>query len=330
MVHYEIMDYIELKLIAEREDADALTLALESRVPNGFSVEDPADYAELMEKKHSYDWDYVAEEVRPAREDHVIFTVWFEDSAEGMELLEKVLSDADYIGVSESTVSNRSDGEWIDRWKEYFKPKKVGRTIVVKPGWETYEPAAGERVIEIDPGRAFGTGTHETTSLCIRALEDFIPRAAEEAGIPLYDVSVLDVGCGSGILSIASALLGCKTILGIEIDPVAVEVARENVLRNGFGGVIDVREGDLTKDLPESAKYRVVVANLMADLVVMLSKNVKRHILPGGYYLSSGILVEKEPIVRAAIEEAGFTVTGERIDGEWCVIVATCREAPRA
>jgi ribosomal protein L11 methyltransferase len=316
------MDYIELKLYAEREDADRLTAALEERVPGGFSVDDPTDFAELMNKKHTYDWDYVAEDVRPARDDRVVFTVWLEDTPEGLEQLDRVLSDAAFYGVAESSVTNRSDDEWIDRWKAFFKPKKVGRTIVVKPTWEPYEPAEGEAVVEIDPGRAFGTGTHETTSLCIRALEDCIPKAAEEGGTDASGVSVLDVGCGSGILSLAAYKLGARNILGIEIDPAAVEVARENVALNGLSDAIEVREGDLTKDLPEDAKYRVVVANLMADLVIMLSKDVRRHILPGGYYISSGILTEKEPAVRAAVEAAGFTVTGVPVDGEGCAIVA--------
>ncbi len=310
---------MELKLYAEREDADELTVRLEERVAGGFSVADPDDFAALMNKKHDYDWDYVAEELRPEAEDRVVFTVWLEDTPEGLETLDRVLSDAAYCGVTESSVSNRSDDEWLDRWKAYFKPRKVGRTIVVKPTWEPYEAAEGEAVVEIDPGRAFGTGTHETTSLCIRALEDVIPRAARESGGP---VSVLDVGCGSGILAIAASKLGARGILGIEIDPVAVEVAAENVRLNGLSDAIDVREGDLTKDLPEDAKYRVVVANLMADLVIMLSKDVKKHILPGGYYISSGILVEKEPAVRAAVEAAGFAVVGVPVDGEWCAIVA--------
>ena len=318
------MDYIELKLYAEKEDAEGLTVALEERIPGGFSVADPADFDALLNKEHDYDWDYVAEDVKPVRADRVEFTVWFEDTPEGMELLDKVLSDAAYYGVAESTVSNRSDEEWIDKWKAFFKPKKVGRKIVVKPTWEPYEAAEGEAVVEIDPGRAFGTGTHETTSLCIRALEECIPRAAEECGISVSDVSVLDVGCGSGILALAAYKLGARKILGIEIDPVAVEVARENVARNGLEGAIDVREGDLTKDLPEDAKYRAVVANLMADLVIRLSADVKKHLLPGGYYISSGILVEKEPAVRAAVEAAGFTISDVKNDGEWCVIIATC------
>ncbi|MBR5741217.1 MAG: 50S ribosomal protein L11 methyltransferase, partial [Firmicutes bacterium] len=271
------MEYIELKLIAEREDANLLTAALETRVPGGFSVDDPRDYEELLRKEHDYDWDYVDSGVKPAEADRVVFTVWLEDTPDGLDLLDKVLSDAAYFGALESSVSSHSDEEWIDRWKAFFKPKKVGRTVVVKPTWEPYEAAEGETVVEIDPGRAFGTGTHETTSLCIRALEEYIPRVAEERGVAAPDVSVLDVGCGSGILSLVAAKLGVKRILGIEIDPVAVEVARENVARNGLSDAIVIREGDLTKDLAADARYDVVVANLMADLVIRLSADVRKH-----------------------------------------------------
>jgi ribosomal protein L11 methyltransferase len=207
------------------------------------------------------------------------------------------------------------DSEWKDNWKEFFKPKKVGKRIVVKPTWYEYEKEEGDLVIEIDPGMAFGTGTHETTSLCLRLMEDYMADGDK----------VLDVGCGSGILAIAGALLGSPEVLGVEIDPVAVEIAQENLELNGVTDVARAQYGDLTKGI--DFKAEIVVANLMADLVMMLSADVAKHILPGGKYISSGILVEKRDQVAAVIRDCGFDIVEIREDGMWCAIVATPKEA---
>ena len=157
---------------------------------------------------------------------------------------------------------------------------------------------------------AFGTGTHETTSLCIRLMEDYLVPGEK----------VLDVGCGSGILSIAGALLGASEVLGVEIDPDAVAIAGENIALNHVERIASAQYGDLTKGIDFQAD--VIVANLMADLVVILSKDVARHLLPGGRYISSGILVEKMPEVVDAMRALGFAIMEVKEDGMWCAIVA--------
>ena len=157
---------------------------------------------------------------------------------------------------------------------------------------------------------AFGTGTHETTSLCIRLMEDYLAPGEK----------VLDVGCGSGILSIAVALLGASEVLGVEIDPDAVTIAKENIALNHVDGVASAQYGDLTKGIDFQAD--VIVANLMADLVVMLSKDVAKHLRPGCRYISSGILVEKMPEVVDAMRALGFAILEVKEDGMWCAIVA--------
>ena len=194
--------------------------------------------------------------------------------------------------------------------KEFFKPKKISEHIVVKPTWEEYEAKEGESVIEIDPGAAFGTGTHETTSLCIKFLEKYVKEGD----------MVLDVGAGSGILSIAAAICKAKDVLGIEIDPVAVEIAEQNIEINNYSQNVKVRYGDLTKGI--DYKANVVVANLMADLVILLSKDVVKHLEKGGIFISSGILLEKKEIVSEAIIDAGLEVIEIMEDGMWCAIVA--------
>ena len=168
-------------------------------------------------------------------------------------------------------------------------------------------------MLELDPGMAFGTGSHETTSLCLKLLEEYL---GEEPS----DKKILDVGCGSGILSIAAALLGCGPVLGIDIDEDAVRVANENVRLNGVDDVVEITHGDLLQGV--DFKADIVVANLMADLVAMLSESVTDHMEKGGVFISSGILTEKKEMVENALEKAGFEIKEIREDGEWCAIVA--------
>lgn len=320
------MKYLEVKIYTSKEGIDPLTCILMDMGIAGFAIEDPQDIEELLEKKNSYDWDYVDRAVMDLKDQETSVTFYLEDTSANRELLQrikidvmKLRSDVDYGTFGDGVSFGRlyletnevQDEDWQDNWKEYFKPAKVTDKIVIKPTWETYERSAEEElIIEIDPGMAFGTGTHPTTSLCIKLLEKFIDPS---------DV-VLDVGCGSGILSIAAGLLGASKIYGVDIDPVAVDVARENVALNRLDEKVEVFAGDLTKGL--LLKADIVVANLMADLVVFLSKDVARHLQGKSIYISSGILVEKQPHVAKALEECGFEILETCYEGEWCAIAA--------
>jgi ribosomal protein L11 methyltransferase len=232
-------------------------------------------------------------------------TFYLEDTDESRSMLEQLR------GQYELVAKSVEDSEWKDNWKAYFKPAKITDKIVIKPTWEDYEKSDDELVIEIDPGMAFGTGTHPTTSLCVKFLERYSEPGKND---------VLDVGCGSGILAIASALLGAKEVLAVDIDPVAVEVSKENVELNQLSHIIEVMEGDLTKGLRQKAD--IAVANLMADLVKLLSKDVAAHLKGKSIYISSGILIEKQEEVVAAIEECGFRILDILEEGEWCAIAA--------
>jgi ribosomal protein L11 methyltransferase len=299
------MKYIEIKIYTSQEGIDPLTCILMDMGIAGFAIEDARDFQALIDKKNSYDWDYIDEGLMELEHVKTSVTFYLEDTAEGRSLLEQLREkyELDWKPVD--------DSEWKDNWKEYFKPAKITERIVIKPTWEDYEKAENELVIEIDPGMAFGTGTHPTTSLCVKLLEKYIEPGKD---------AVLDVGCGSGILAIASALLGAKDILAVDIDPVAVEVSKENVELNQLSDKIRVMEGDLTKGLKEKAD--IVAANLMADLVMLLSKDVAAHLKGKSIYISSGILIEKQEEVVAAIEECGFRILDILEEGEWCAIAA--------
>lgn len=319
------MKYIQADIHVNREGIEPVVTALLEIGITDTVIEDPADIADLLEKKNDYDWDYIDESVLELENEEPKVTVFVEESDEGRAKLEEIkaavaelksrqeageFGEGADLGKLTVTASVEDDSRWKDNWKEYFKPAKVGRTIVVKPTWEEYEAKEGEKIIEIDPGMAFGTGTHETTSLCIRLMEDYVKPG----------MKILDVGCGSGILSIAGALLGASEVLGVEIDPVAVEIAQENIELNHIGNVAKAQYGDLTKGI--DFKADVIVANLMADLVMMLSADVAKHLLPGGIYISSGILTEKEVLVADTMRSLGFKIMEVKEDGMWCAIVA--------
>jgi ribosomal protein L11 methyltransferase len=300
------MQYIEVKIYTTQEDIDPLTCSLMDMGIAGFAIEDARDFQDLLNKKNSYDWDYIDVSLMELENIPTSITFYLEESEESNVIL-KQLQEMKLELVWKIV----DDSDWKDNWKEYFKPTKITDRIVIKPTWEAYERAEDELVIEIDPGMAFGTGTHPTTSLCVKFLERFIE--------PEKD-AVLDVGCGSGILAIASALLGAKDVLAIDIDPIAVKVSKENVELNHLTAKIRVMDGDLTKGLKERAD--IVVANLMADLVMMLSKDVTAHLKGKSIYISSGILIEKQEQVVAAIEECGFHILDIMEEGEWCAIAA--------
>lgn len=319
------MKYLKIEISTSVEGIEPVISALMEIGINDTVVEDPRDIQDLLQKKNEYDWDYVDQSVLELENQIPKVIVYLEEDENSkkvvrdvriaIEDLRKSAERGDFgedfnPGSLEMSVESDDDSQWKDNWKEYFKPSKIGNTIVVKPTWYDYNPAEGEKVLEIDPGMAFGTGTHETTSLCIKLMEDYLKPGDK----------VLDVGCGSGILSIAAALLGAEEVRGIEIDPVAVQIAMENVQLNKAEKIIDITEGDLTKGL--DFKADLVVANLMADLVMMLSKDVTAHLNSGGKYISSGILLEKEEIVSEAIEECGFKIIEVKRDGMWCAIVA--------
>lgn len=316
------MKFTKVTIYTSHAGIEPLSAMLMEKDLTSIVVDDPADVADILDKKEEYEWDYIDPAVFDNKDQEPTITVYFDDDTKEkiadmkscVEMLksfvdEGVFGDIDMgrLEIEETVVD---DEVWKDKWKKFFKPSKITDTLVVKPTWEEYEKADGEKVIEIDPGMAFGTGTHETTSLCMKLLEKYLKE----------NQSVMDVGCGSGILAIAAALLGSKDILGIEIDPDAVRTAIENVELNGVNDVVTVKEGDLTKNVDKVVD--LIVANLMAPLVIELSGAAAEHLTDKGVYISSGILVEKRDMVSEAVKSAGFEILEILEEGEWCAIAA--------
>ncbi len=210
--------------------------------------------------------------------------------------------------IGNITFRTVNEQDWENEWKQYFHVTHVGKTLVIKPSWESYAAKEGEHVIEIDPGMAFGTGTHHTTNMCMERLEKILPP----------DAVVFDVGTGSGILAIAAALCGAREVRAVDIDAAAVRIARENVAANQLADRIDVREGDLLQGTQGQAD--LIIANILADIIIQLLPDIPGKLKDGGVFLASGILEARVSDVAAAAEQQGMRVDDISHRGDWVVM----------
>lgn len=221
--------------------------------------------------------------------------------------LTQALTDAGALSV---TVDDLPEEDWDEMWRRHFKPKRVGRRLVVRPSWEEYEATVGDLVITLDPGQAFGTGEHATTRMCLEMLEE----------THLEGKSVLDLGCGSGILSVAAKRLGAARVVGVDIDPIAVEVARENAIRNDVH--YETTTGDLLEGLEGS--FDVIVSNIISATLIRMAPDARRFVVPDGTWFLSGVIVQNWPDVSASAEKAGFDLVRQREEEGW--VAAEFRE----
>lgn len=207
--------------------------------------------------------------------------------------------------------SGVSESDWANAWRAYYKPIKIGEKIVVVPTWEKYEPSEDELIVSMDPGMAFGTGSHETTRLVIGLLEKYV-KGGER---------VLDVGCGSGILAICASKLGAKLCRAYDIDPIAVDVARENIAENGTENVT-CEVSDLLRQVDISdGGYDIVCANIVADIIIRMTPDVAKYMACGARLLASGIIVERAGDVIECFEKHGFEIVEKVYDNGWCALV---------
>ena len=261
----------------------------------------------------------------PADDGVAYLNFYLEEDADKEAILKDVREALDdlknFMDIGEATIeeSQTEDKDWINNWKTFFKPFRAADDIVIKPTWEEYKKEKDSDIlIEIDPGIAFGTGSHETTKLCIQALDKYVKNGD----------SVLDVGCGSGILSIAALKLGAKHATAIDIDEVAVKVAAENMAVNHIpSSDYTLYDGDLISNAFLKVKagtgHDIVVANILADVIIPLTGVVKPHLKKGGLYITSGIIDTKEAEVREALLENGFEILDVTYMKEWCCFIAT-------
>lgn len=306
------MQWAEVSVDTSHEATDLVSEILQELGAAGVVIEDPALLNEYI---RSGLWDYT--DLKESEETEVVRVkaYWaLDEELEGklQNLSERLASLAQHgIDKGAGTVSWQAvaDEDWAETWKEFFHTEKIGARTVIKPTWEEYEAKAGEIVVELDPGAAFGTGQHATTSLCIRALEDLVRPG----------MTVFDVGTGSGVLAIVAAKLGAKRVEAVDFDPVAVRVARENVRQNGAEDVVRTERSDLLKSVEGEAD--LIIANIIADIIVRLFGEVKGSLAAGGTMLLSGIIEDRLADVVEAAGRHGFSV--EKIEQEkgWAAVV---------
>lgn len=303
----------ELTITVSREAEEAVSNILIDLGSQGVAIDDSADYLGQVDQ-----YGELFPEVEQS--ERVRITGYYPDSVDIEDIAAQAnerLAELDGFGLEtgdiELTRQELAEEDWADNWKKYFEPARITHDLTIVPSWTDYEVTTGEKIIKLDPGMAFGTGTHPTTKMSLFALEQVL-RGGE---------TVLDVGTGSGVLSIASSLLGAKEIFAYDLDDVAVRVAQENIALNAGTENIHVAAGDLLKGVDIEAD--VIVANILADILVNLTDDAYRLLKDEGYLIMSGIISEKWNLVRESAEVAGFFLETHMIQGEWnaCVFKKT-------
>lgn len=306
-------DWTEICITVEARDVDRAGDIAQMVVPYGIYIEDYSHLEEeAMEIAHI---DLIDEELLQKDRTKGIVHVYISPEENPAEAVSFLRERYEAEGIAhEISTSSCAEEDWINNWKKYFKPIPVGQRLLIRPTWEEYDGSAGaDRVVlDLDPGLAFGTGTHETTRLCMELIEQFVKPGE----------TVLDVGCGSGILSVAALLLGAGSAVGVDIDELAVKTARENAALNHVEDRFTALCGDLTDKV--SGQFDVVAANIVADVIIRLTQDIERFMKPGALYLMSGIIDTREQEVLAAIAPR-FELIARREEKGWIALAARLR-----
>lgn len=313
------MNWIELDIFTTTNGIEPITGNLLNLGINGFVIKDPGDFKEFLENKDS-NWDYIDDDLMGLSDCETTVTVYLPENSQGLDNLNsikgilKTLKDNDFegsFGRLEYELKNVREEDWANNWKQYFKPLCIGDKILVKPSWESVEPNEKRTVLEIDPASSFGTGQHNTTQLCLELLEKYIKPGD----------SLLDLGCGSGILSIGAILLGAEKACAVDIDENSVKIAAENAKKNNIakekytalcGNIIS----DIALREQIGSGFDVVCANIVADVLVAMSPLFEDFLKDKGILVVSGIIDSRKDEVLNVIKERGFELleTSEKED----------------
>ncbi|MBQ9516107.1 MAG: 50S ribosomal protein L11 methyltransferase [Ruminococcus sp.] len=302
------MDWTEISVEVKADKIDDAAAIANMTVPYGIYIEDYSGLEdEVMEIAHI---DLIDEELLKKNRDIAKIHIYIdpEDNIdEAVSFLREHLTAAKIDHTID--LSRVQEDDWLNNWRKFFKPMPVGEKLLINPSWYEDTEAGGRAVLNIDPGLAFGTGKHETTRLCLEVLERYI-KGGEE---------ILDVGCGSGILGIASVLLGAKSAFGVDIDETAVRTANENAVVNHVGEKFTAAAGDLVDKV--QGKYDIIVANIVADAIIALSASVKAFMKPDSVYIVSGIIDTRADDVKNAVADSFDIVEEITLGGWYCFVL---------
>ena len=317
------MNWTELCIFTSTEGSDILCGCLLGIGINGFVVRDAKDFEEFLENKTG-NWDYIDDDLMSLKNCETSVTVYLPDNAQGKEMFDSIKSELSRLkeidennsfGRLEYEFKNVCEEDWANNWKQYFKPLCVGDKLLIKPSWENAPENDNRIILEIDPASSFGTGQHNTTQLCLELLEKNISG----------NEKVLDLGCGSGILSIAAILLGADYCTAVDIDENSVKIAKENAEKNNIskekytaycGNVIT--DNELVKTIGNG--YKIVVANIVADVLIGMSDIFSDFLTDDGILIMSGIIVERKDEVIDAVKSQGFEVVSVAEKDGWAAV----------
>lgn len=320
------MEWLEVTIKTISPAIDLLGARLTAIGYDSFIIDDSEDFSEFLKDNTQY-WDYVDEELARKMQNVSQIRLYLPHDAQAPEQIAQLKSELEVfraqnpdtdLGSLEVSLQNLQEEDWEESWKQYYQPIPIGEKLLIVPQWLSLENPEHRIPVVLDPGMIFGTGAHASTQMCLRALEQTIHGGER----------VIDLGSGSGILSIAALLLGAQEATGVDIDPKAEDIARENAALNGltapkFRAVTGNVIGDkaMMESLSEGG-YDVVLANIVADVIIPLSAVVPHFLRPDGVFICSGILNTRLPEVERAIEAAGLTITQREMQEDWCRLTA--------
>lgn len=314
------MEWTEVNIYTSAEGIELICSKLMDIGIKGFVIKDSADFNEFLENKNGQ-WDYIDEDLMGLANCETCITVYLPENNQGADMLTSIKnmladvkkSDTDGVyGRLEAELASIREEDWANNWKQYFKPFTIGEKLAVKPSWEDYSGDDGRKILEIDPASSFGTGQHHTTRLCLELLEKSVKEGDK----------ILDMGCGSGILSIAAMLLGAESAAAVDIEENAAATAQENARKNNiadevyktyFGNILaDEALADKIDD-----KYDIITANIVADVLIAMKDYFVRYLKKGGTLIISGIIEERMDEVLSAVEGVGFIRQAVSIKEGW-------------
>ena len=298
-------NWTKLTIKVNTKDLDEAAAVI-SMLDNGLMIEDYSDFS-----LNGMYGELVDETILNADKSHAKISIFVPEEKNLLEYITFIEAKLSSLGIEfTKETEGMQEENWADSWKKYFKPIPLGRVTIV-PAWENYEAKDGEIIVSIDPGMAFGTGTHETTRLVMKIIQDVV-KGGEQ---------VLDVGCGSGILSICASKLGAKSCNAYDIDPVAVKVTKENAVASGCNN-ITAGTSDLLRGVEKKAGgYDVCVANIVAEIILRMLPDIKDYLAPGAPIILSGIVKERENDIRNASVSLGFTVERIERENDWVAML---------
>ena len=320
------MNWAEVRVKTTPEAIEILTGFLMAHGVNGVMIEDAGDFNRFLNDTTIH-WDYVDEELMKMAHCDTAVKFYLPDNPQGFEMLNQIRTALGTLqaeqeidmGDLDVTVSYQEEENWETAWKKYYRPIIVSDTLAVVPEWENFSAGEGQTVLRMDPGMAFGSGSHDTTRLCLTFLDREKPEGMQ----------VLDMGCGSGILSIAALLMGAKSVTAVDIDQLATKIARENAALNGCDDDrLQVRCGNILADETLAAEiggcsYDLILANIVADVIIAMAPLFRRFLKSDGTLIVSGIIAERAEEVTAHLQEHGFAICELREENDWAA--AICR-----